>query len=145
MKNIKSIIAVLMLFVCIGASAQAQNYKAQTVSPTGILTNESNVKIGTIEPNGDLRDSKGMLIGRFIKNTSDPSSFDFSDKTGRKIATVLNDGTVKDPSGKTLYTVSAPDENRYCKVYDAEGKEVGFVYEDQKQKGPMLIHFLKKK
>ena len=147
MKKLKAILLAFMSIIFVAALAQAQNgkYKSQVVSSTGVLTDENNTKIGTIESDGSFKDMSGNVIGKFIKNTGDPSRFDFSDKSGKKIATILADGTVKDLNGNVLYTVSAPDTNGYCKVYDSTGKEIGIVHEDHKHKGACMMHSSKKK
>jgi|GEM_PF-5413230 len=146
MKNLKMLLSAMLFIVfTTGALAQNNNYKSQTVSPSGVLTDHNNTTIGTIESDGTFKNANGEVIGKLVKNAGDPSKFDFSDKTGKKVATVLNNGTVVDTNGKVLYTVSAPDAKGYCKVFDTDNKEIGMVHEDHKHKGAVLMHATKKK
>ena len=144
MKNVTSIIATMLVFVCIATGAMAQAKKVQKVSDMGVLTNEAGVKIGTIEMNGTFKNTSGVVIGKVVKNPKDESMFDFSDKDGRAIASVSKDGKVKDMEGKILYTISAPDANGYCIVYDANGAVFGKVHEKHKHTGPCIMHASKK-
>ncbi|MBC7451040.1 MAG: hypothetical protein H7259_06090 [Cytophagales bacterium] len=152
MKTLTSLFSGLMLCTFVAASVQAQtgtavttsNYKSQKVSDKGVWTDENGVKLGTIEPDGTLKDTSGVVFGKVTKNKTNPAVYDFSDKEGRMIGTVMEDGTVKDMNRKVLYTVSAPDANGYCKVYDASGKELGVVHKTHKHKGAAMMHHHKK-
>jgi sporulation protein YlmC with PRC-barrel domain len=144
MKNVTSIIATMLIFACMATGAMAQAKKVQKVSDMGVLTNEAGVKVGTIE-NGVLKNDKGVVIGKVVKNPKDENMFDFFDKDGRAIASVSKDGKVKDTEGKIIYTLSAPDANGYCTVYDANGVEFGKVHEKHKHTGACMMHASKKK
>jgi hypothetical protein len=144
MKNVKTIIFSFLLMIAMSAYVHAQQYTTARVSSSGVLTDKNQTKIGTIEFDGCFKDSCGRVIGKMVKNTKDASTFYFIDRSGKKIAIVLIDGTVKDLKGNILYTVSAPDAKRYCKVFDATGTEIGIVYEHHLQKGPMLMYYTKK-
>jgi hypothetical protein len=144
MKNVKSIVATILIFACVAAGAMAQAKKMQKVSDVGILTSDAGVKVGTIEMNGTFKNANGMVIGKVVKNAKDASKYDYYDGTGKVAAIISADGTVKDLNGVVLYTLSAPDANGYCTVYDASGAEFGKVHEKYKHKGVCLMHASKK-
>ena len=80
-----------------------------------------------------------------VKYPKDDNLFGYFDKDGKAIASVSKDGKVKDLDDKIIYTLSAPDANGYCTVYDANGVEFGKVHEKHKQSGACMMHASKKK
>ncbi|MBC7451039.1 MAG: hypothetical protein H7259_06085 [Cytophagales bacterium] len=146
MKTTKSIIFSLLLLACTAAGIQAQTsaeYNTQKVSDKGIWTNVDRKKLGSIDSAGVLKDSNDVALGRIEHNPKNPGIYEFKDINGHLLATVLEDGTVRDLKGKVMYSVYAPDENGYCEVIGEAGRLKGMVHLNYKHSGVCLMQVRK--
>jgi hypothetical protein len=140
-RNIATILFIIVMAVSYSIAQVPGNYKAPKIDASGKVFNTNGEHIGWVTSDGVIKDAKGTKVASV---DSEGTLVDAA--TGEKMGKAEKNGNF------VAYPVTTPDkgwkttepQNNICYVKDSKGNVIAEVHQNYKAQGACAIHCLSK-